>query len=147
MKTKDNAKFNIVLVSGVIEKKGKLLIAQRSYDEVQAPGKWSIPGGKVEVEGESLDILESTLKREIKEEVGIEIKENPTYLRSSSFIRTDDSPVVGILYLCRWKSGKAQALEDSIEVDWINIDDLDKYDFANGAEIALKEAYSHLDTK
>jgi len=47
MKTKDLAKFHIVLVVGAVYKKHKILIAQRSFEEIQAPGKWGLPGGKV----------------------------------------------------------------------------------------------------
>jgi 8-oxo-dGTP pyrophosphatase MutT (NUDIX family) len=141
MQTKDHAKFNIVLVSGVIEKNGEFLIAQRGHDEIQAPGKWSIPGGKVEVEGEDLNVLEDSLKREIKEEVGIVIHDDPIYVRSGSFIRVDKSPVVTTLFLCKWKSGIAKPLEDSIDVAWIDIKDLDKFDFASGIKKTLKEAY------
>lgn len=141
MTTKDNAKFNIVLAIGVVEKEGKFLIAQRSFEELQAPGKWSLPGGKVEVKGDNLDILETALKREIKEEVGIVIDEDPIYVRSGSFIRVDKAPVVSIFFLCKWQSGRAKPLEDSIDVAWISIEDLNKFDFATGVKKALKEAY------
>ena len=62
METKDKAKLNIVLVIGAVVKKSplrkatadqvKVLIGQRSWKEVQAAGMWSLPGGKVEVEGD-----------------------------------------------------------------------------------------------
>lgn len=141
MRTKDGAKFNIVLASGIVEKRGKFLIAQRSYEEIQAPGKWSIPGGKVEVKGEELNVIERTLRKEIKEEVGVEIEDKLVYLKSSSFIRVDKAPVVAILFLCKWNSGKAKPLEDSIKTAWIDIRDIDKYDFATGVKRALKVAH------
>lgn len=124
---------------GVIEKKGKFLIAQRSFKEIQAPGLWSLPGGKVELYKEEPDILEKTLRREIKEEVGIVIK-NILYLRSWSFIRVDNLNVVCILFVCQWKSGKAKAIEDSIDVKWISIKQLNKYKLAQGIKKSLKEA-------
>lgn len=142
METKDKAKFNIVLVMGVIEKEGKYLIAQRSLDEPQAPGTWSLPGGKVEVETkkDELNVLEETLKKEIVEEVGIEVEDEMFYVRSSSFIRNDGAPVVGVLFLCKWKSGKATPLEDSIDIAWISIDEIPNYEFAEGINNALKIA-------
>ena len=51
MQTQDNAQFHIVLVKGWVEKDGKFLMARRSRKEIQAPGQWSIPGGKMENEG------------------------------------------------------------------------------------------------
>lgn len=141
MKTKDNAKFNIVFTSGAIEKDGKFLIAQRSFEELQAPGEWALPGGKVEVAGQDIDVLENSLKREIDEEVGIKIFKRLIYVRSGSFIRVDNSSVVTVLFLCRWKSGIAKPLEDSIDVKWIDIKEADNYDFATGVKKALKVAY------
>lgn len=137
MKTKDKARFNIVLVSGVIFKSDKVLIAQRSFDEVQAPGKWSIPGGKVDVNNVHKNILEDTLRREVEEEVGIQIEENMDYVISSSFIRIDKSPVVTILFKCIWKSGKAKPLDDSIAVKWIDRKETRSYDLADGVENAI----------
>lgn len=144
METRDKAKFDIVLVTGVVEKNGKFLIAQRSFEEVQAPGRWSLPGGKVEVKGQDLDVLEKALRKEIKEEVGVTIEKKLTYVRSGSFIRIDGAPVVDILFLCKWKSGQARPLEDSVKVAWIKIEDADKYQFAVGMKRALTAAAKKL---
>ncbi|PYS55464.1 MAG: 8-oxo-dGTP diphosphatase MutT [Acidobacteria bacterium] len=56
------------VVAAVIRDNGKILITQR-FDHVHLPGLWEFPGGKVEA-GES---LEAALKREIREELGLEI--------------------------------------------------------------------------
>jgi ADP-ribose pyrophosphatase YjhB (NUDIX family) len=144
MKTKDNAHFHIVLVKGIVVKDGKYLIAQRSLKEVQAPGKWSLPGGKVELrtKEDDLNILEETVKREVKEETSIEIEENPQYLQSISFVRVDKAPVIGTLFLCKWKSGIAKPLEDHDQVAWITIDELKNYDLAKGVENAIRFAHN-----
>jgi len=148
LKTKDNAKFHIVLVLGAIAKNGKILIAQRSFDEVQAAGKWSFPGGKVErPKDKERNILENTLRQEIREEVGLEVQKSMKYLVSSSFTRIDNAHVVTLLFLCRWKSGKAKPLEDSIDVAWISKKDLKKYDFAEGVEEAIRIAFSAQESK
>ncbi|MBU0976598.1 MAG: NUDIX domain-containing protein [Patescibacteria group bacterium] len=142
MNTQDNAKFHIVLVSGVVEKNGKYLIAQRSFDEIQAPGKWALPGGKVELftKENDLDVLEKTLEKEIEEEVAVRIHPKPVYVKSSSFTRIDEATVVGILFLCKWKSGKAEPLEDTIKVAWVGMNELDNFVFCAGIENALKLA-------
>ena len=141
MKTKDNAKFHIVLVIGAVEKKKKILIAQRSFEELQAPGKWALPGGKVETNGTDLDVLEQTLIREIEEEVGVEVENDMIFVKSGSFIRVDDSSVISILFLCKWKSSKAKPLEDSIDTAWITNNELDNYDFAVGVKKSLQESF------
>lgn len=52
----------------IIENEGKVLCAQRS-EKMNLPLKWEFPGGKVEGDED----LITCLKREIKEELGVEI--------------------------------------------------------------------------
>ncbi|MFC1579554.1 (deoxy)nucleoside triphosphate pyrophosphohydrolase [Thermodesulfobacteriota bacterium] len=55
------------VVGALIRKDGKVLLAQRSDDELDR--KWEFPGGKVE----DNETHETALKREIQEELGISI--------------------------------------------------------------------------
>lgn len=59
--------YRIPVVAGVIERDGKLLIAQRKHGARHAL-KWEFPGGKVE-QGES---PRQALARELREELGIQ---------------------------------------------------------------------------
>jgi 8-oxo-dGTP pyrophosphatase MutT (NUDIX family) len=129
-KTKDRAKFHIVLVQAVVFKGNKALIAQRSLEELQSPGLWALPGGKVESHGDEVDVIEQTLSDEFLEEVGIRLKKEMSYLKSGSFVRSDGASVVKLCFCAEWKSGEAQPLEDSIAVAWIDEDELDSFDFA-----------------
>ncbi|HSU80384.1 MAG TPA: NUDIX domain-containing protein, partial [Candidatus Angelobacter sp.] len=63
----------VVNVEGAIHLDGKWLLILRSEKEEHAGGGLSLVGGKCEIEGNSSDILERTLHREIFEEVGIEV--------------------------------------------------------------------------
>ncbi len=58
----------IKVVAGIIEKDDTIMIAKRSYGELE--GLWEFPGGKYE-EGET---GEQALKREIEEEFDTEIR-------------------------------------------------------------------------
>lgn len=60
-------KAPINVVAAVIRKEGKVLMASRPADK--PPAGWEFPGGKVEP-GESLS---AALKRELKEELALEI--------------------------------------------------------------------------
>ena len=57
------------VVAAVIEKKGKLLVCQRTRHQTM-PLKWEFPGGKIE-EGEQ---PRDALRRELEEELGIQAK-------------------------------------------------------------------------
>lgn len=59
----------VVVLKGLIIKKGKLLLIKRSDQDDVVGGTWECTGGKLEF-GET---LEAALVREIKEEVGLVI--------------------------------------------------------------------------
>jgi 8-oxo-dGTP diphosphatase len=103
----------IVNVEGAIVKDGRYLMVVRGEEEY-APGGLNFPGGKVEGAGNADDVLEETLRREIAEEVGLEIQADMAYVHSSTFV-AEGSPVVDVVFLCRWKSGTAAAA-DPVEV-------------------------------
>lgn len=96
----------IVNVEGAIYKNKKWLLVKRNEKEEHAGGMLSLIGGKVEKEGTSTDILERTLKREIAEEVGVEVS-NLRYVNSSTFLTDAGISVVDIVFLCNHKSGEA----------------------------------------
>ena len=60
----------VVVVSGILTHKGSVLVLQGSKDNVDFPGIWELPGGKVKF-GENPN---DAIVREIKEETGIESK-------------------------------------------------------------------------
>ena len=60
----------VVNVEGAIRRNEKWLLIRRSEKEEHAGGGLSLVGGKCEIEGDSSDILERTLKREVFEEEG-----------------------------------------------------------------------------
>jgi 8-oxo-dGTP diphosphatase len=99
----------IVYVEGAIIKDGRYLLVVRGEEEY-APGGLNFPGGKVEGAGNADDVLEETLRREIAEEVGLEVHAEMAYLRSSAFL-AEGEPVVDVVFLCRWKAGMAIAAD------------------------------------
>lgn len=106
---------HIVNVEGAIVKDGRYLMIVRGEEEY-APGGLSIPGGKVEGTESANNILEETLRREIAEEVGLEIRDEMAYLRSNAFV-AEGNPVVDVVFLCRWKSGTAVAADPTEVAD------------------------------
>ena len=96
----------IVNVEGVIVKQGRYLMVVRGEQESHAPGVLTFPGGKVEGAGNADDVLEETLRREIREEVGIEVHDDMAYLESKAFVAADGEPVVDVAFMCRYRSGE-----------------------------------------
>lgn len=104
----DINKAHYVVATAIIIKNGKYLIAKRSSKEKVNPGQWTVPGGKLEVNDylkrqkdtsmHWYNVFENLIKREVMEEVGIEIK-NLKYLTSLSFIRPDGIPTVVASFL------------------------------------------------
>lgn len=91
----------IVVVEAVVEKDGKYLIIKRSDEEEHAPGTYSLPGGKVEVNKLEYDVLEKNLVREVLEETGIEIiPSSINYLESKFFYSGLGEPIIDVVYSC-----------------------------------------------
>jgi 8-oxo-dGTP pyrophosphatase MutT (NUDIX family) len=107
------AELYVVNVEGAVIKDDQYVMVVRGEEEY-APGGLNFPGGKVERADTQDDVLEETLRREIAEEVGLEVEEEMVYVRSSSFV-AEGEPVVDVVFLCRWKSGEA-IVADAAEV-------------------------------
>ncbi|MFS0560752.1 NUDIX domain-containing protein [Terribacillus sp. 179-K 1B1 HS] len=115
----------IVNVEGAINHDGKWLLIRRGEKEEHAAGCLSLVGGKCELEDASSDILERTLKREIFEEIGIEV-EGLTYVNSSSFVTEGGVHVIDIVFLCQRITGEPYAKsEDEVgEINWMTTEDI-----------------------
>jgi len=138
-------KTHLILINAIVVKNEKILISQRSFEEVHEPGKWTIPGGKVErSKTEVWNIIEKTLKREVLEETGIQIYNQIEILTNNTFIRSTGQHVVCLVFLCKWKSGKAKALEDTINVKWISPRELKNIKFAPNVDLYIKKGFNSL---
>jgi ADP-ribose pyrophosphatase len=116
----------IVNVEGAVLREDKWLLITRSLKEEHAGGSLSLVGGKVDVEGHSQQILERTVKRELYEEVGIEVKDQVTFVDSSSFVTNDGRHVINIVFVCEYDSGTAYSKSpDEVEaVHWLTYEEI-----------------------
>lgn len=136
-----NRELHRVVATAIIHKDGKYLILQRSPNKKNFPNRWTIPGGGLEVtdyintQKTTFDAwyfaVENSLRREIKEEVGLEVGELK-YLLSLTFIRSDNIPVVTLSYYCDWKSGEVRLNEENINYKWVTIEEAKNYDLIEG---------------
>jgi A/G-specific adenine glycosylase len=110
------------VTAGVVWRDGRVLLAQRPPDRLLG-GLWVFPGGKREA-GET---LEECLRREIREELGIEIEVGPqlmTLAHAYTHFR-----ITLHVFACRHVSGEAQAL-DVAACRWVAPDELSSYAMA-----------------
>ena len=138
-------KTHLILVNAVVIKDGKILVSQRSFEETHQPGKWTVPGGKVErTKGNVWNVIEKTLKKEVMEETGIEIDDGVQLLTNNTFIRSTGQHVVALIFLCHWKKGEARPLDDTIDVKWISREGLKGMKFAPNVKTYINKAFGVL---
>ena len=109
------------VTAAVIEKDGKILIAQRRKGST-LEGRWEFPGGKIEP-GET---AEACLKRELKEEFEIEV-EIGKFIIASEF-RYRLVPIELLAYRVKHLSGEFKVNEHE-EIRWVGPSELSLYDF------------------
>ena len=103
----------------------------RGAGESHAPGALSTPGGKVEPTDGPTSALESALHREILEETGVRVDDDMTYVESGMFDMDDGRKALGVVFLCRYKSGRPNSANDEVEsVLWMTPDDIRQHERA-----------------
>ena len=100
---------------------GRLLITQRPAEK-DLGGLWEFPGGKLE-EGES---YQDCLRREVKEELGIEIAVGP--MLAAVEHAYPEKTVRIHFHRCALKSGVPTAIECA-DLEWVSVDQLDQFVF------------------
>ena len=111
------------VAAGLIMCEGLLLIAQRKHGK-SLEYKWEFPGGKLE-KGET---LEECLKREMMEEMGLEIFIDKHFVDSS--YDYDFGTIILHSFWATCKSKDIPLVLEHEQYKWINPKDLPKYDFA-----------------
>jgi O-acetyl-ADP-ribose deacetylase (regulator of RNase III)/ADP-ribose pyrophosphatase YjhB (NUDIX family) len=108
-------------VDAIIELPEGIVIIQRS----NPPFGWALPGGFVDY-GES---LEEAVKREAKEETGLDLTEIKQLHTYSDPKRDPRFHTIGTVFIAKAK-GKPQAGDDAAGLKVVSLKDLKKYDFA-----------------
>ena len=116
----------IVGVGALIICDGKLLLEKRKNEP--GKGRWSIPGGLVEL-GED---VQQTVIREVKEETGLDV-ESPEHVDVVDNVTRDDEGKIKyhfviIDYFVKLKGGKLEAASDAEELRWVALDEVEKHD-------------------
>jgi 8-oxo-dGTP diphosphatase len=129
----------IVGVGAVILDGGKILLEKRKNQPGR--GKWTIPGGLVDL-GEQ---LEHAVVREVEEETCLECvnDENPRLIDVVDNIDWDEKGKVEyhfviIDYFVKVKGNVFKAASDAEELRWVSLDDVEGYDLTSSFRVFFR---------
>lgn len=138
----DKNQVHYITATVILVKEGKFLIVKRADWERAFPGKWTVPGGKLKVLDYALrqkdtsqhwyNVLENLAKKEVKEEVGLEIK-NIEYVTSLVYIRPDNIPSLIISLWAEPNLGSEVKLCPALtECKWVTLEEAKNYELIEG---------------
>lgn len=126
----DNPRKTFRVGCAIVLRNSTILIAQRPEGSHLA-GFWEFPGGKCE-EGES---LEDCLRREVMEELGIEICPGRTL---TSMVHEYPERILDLHFVfCDWVSGEPKTIECA-DFRWVVPGELKNYEFPKADESVLR---------
>jgi mutator protein MutT len=120
-----------VSVGAAVVDGSRLLLIRRSKEP--SKGLWSVPGGVIEL-GET---VQDAVKREVKEETGIDVQVERLLDVADAIIRDEQGQVrfhyVVIRYLARPLTTMARPRSDVSEAKWVDLTDATNYPLTKGA--------------
>lgn len=119
------------VVAAIIMREGKYLIARRPAHKARGL-LWEFVGGKTEA-GET---REQALKRECREELGIDVRIRDVFARVTH--RYPDLTVRLTLFHAEIEEGEPQPLEHA-EIRWVAAEQLPDYDFCPADEEIIRK--------
>jgi len=131
-----------IAITGIIVKDDKYLITRRSQLKKRFTGMWTVPGGRLETddylalpkdtESYWYNVLERTLNREVREEVGIEVQ-NVEYLTSLATVHDDGTPSLVISCIADYLSGEVTLQEEETDkFEWVTLEEAKEYNLIDG---------------
>lgn len=133
----------VVGVGAIIVCNGKILLEKRKGEP--GKGKWSVPGGLVEL-GEK---VEQAVIREVKEETGLDAAEPELIDVVDNIVRDENGEIkyhfVIIDYFVKVKGGELRAADDAEELRWAPLNEAEKYDLTKTFRDFLKRNRAKLE--
>jgi 8-oxo-dGTP diphosphatase len=126
-------------VGAIILDRNRVLLVERGREPLK--GYWSLPGGVLET-GER---LEDGIRREVREETGLEIRIVKVVEIFERIMRDQEHKTeyhyVLIDYLCRASGGKLAASDDVASVEWVPRNALKQYRITEGTLPVIEKAF------
>lgn len=118
-----------VTVCVLIRRGNTWLLVLRAPGVAYAPNMIGMIGGHVDVTGPEAGVLEATARREVAEEVGLDLSQVPlTYLESEFFITSGGERQITVTFTAPAPPGDeayVNAPAELAEVGWWTLDDLE----------------------
>ena len=117
-------------------KEGKYLLIRRNlkkYPEIK--GEWDIVGGRIK-KGKS---LVENLKREVKEETNLDLKEKPKLITAQDILRIPGKHVIRLTYIGNIEGEPKLDMDENIDYKWLSIEEIKEVD---DLDIYFKELLS-----
>jgi 8-oxo-dGTP pyrophosphatase MutT (NUDIX family) len=114
-----------VTVCVLVHRDGAWLLGVRAPGVAYAPGRLGLVGGHVEADAPTADVLEGTGRREVAEEVGLDLTGVPlTYLESEYFVTEGGERQVTVTFLAPVPVAQEPQADASelTEVGWYTAD-------------------------
>lgn len=108
----------------IFNDEGKFLLSLRGPEAKNERGLWEIPGGAIEF-GET---LKEGLKREVKEELNIEIEVGEMLQVCDHILQEEDQHWVSPTYVCKIMKGQPRVMEPGKceQIDWFTLEEAEK---------------------
>jgi len=154
----------VVGVGGVVIHRGRVLLVLRGAEPLK--GRWSLPGGMLELGEELAD----GVRRELKEETGLDVEpvevievfdrimlDGQQGPASRATLRKrlrapEKGPLIRfhyviIDYACRLKGGRLKPASDVVDAHWVLPKDLAQYDLTQKAAAVVSRAFDFFDRR
>ena len=141
--TQPSVQFRVIVVALVQNSRDEYLICRMPKDRGVFPDQWGLPGGGIE-EGER---METALRRELREELGVEVSDiKPLFFKDGQHRKSfaDGSRrevyMIFLIFSCRATSSDLKLSPEFSECAWVLGGDLGNYNLNSATVETFRQA-------